>query len=719
MKRSIVLSFAILLLLCVPFIEAFGADGYDLWQGYNRIDASRMPAGYADIASGILAPGDDPTIVIARDELQLGLESMLGRDVPLESSVTSGAIVIGTPATYSDIGAGAFTSDLTTAGPEGFVIRANTTSNGHKITTIAGNTSLGVLYGVYHYLRLVGTLQSVDDLNVVSSPKLQRRMLNHWDNLDGSIERGYAGQTLWQWDDLPDTIDPRYTDYARAMASIGLNGTVLNNVNSTPIILDAEHLTKVAALADVFRPYGIKVYLSINFGSPLKPAEVGSLPGQRRGPRGGIGTLDTADPSDPAVQAWWNAKANEIYKIIPDFGGFLVKSNSEGMPGPNDYGLTQADGAVMMGNALAPHGGIVMWRAFVYDSSLDSDRTKRAYIEFKPLDGKFPDNVIVQVKNGSLDFQAREPYNPIFGAMPNTQLMPELQVTKEYLGHSIHMVYLAPMWKEFFDFDTFAEGAGTTVGRISDGSAQDFKLTAIAGVANTGSDRNWSGHDLLQSNWYAFGRLAWDYTLTAEQIADEWICQTLTREPKAVAAVHDMLIGSREAVVNYMVPLGLHFIKEGGTHYGPDPGYARNIPDYTSVNYHRADSLGIGYDRSSTGTNMTAQYFPPIRDLYDNIETCPENLILWFHHVPWDYKLSNGLTLWDELCYKYYEGVAFVTDSRKTWDSLKSSIDPGIHAAVAARLEQHERDATIWRDTCVTYFQTLSKRPIPEDVTIR
>jgi alpha-glucuronidase len=713
MKRLFKLTISVFLLFCVTFNDAFGADGYDLWLGYNRIESSVLPAGYSSIAAGILAPGSDPSIMIARDELRRGLEKMLGRPVPVVAEINKpGIIVIGTPTTVPALRQEQIVSDLKTVGQDGFVISTAPYQN-IRITYIAANTPVGALYGAYHYLRLVGTLQPVDNLAVVSIPKIQRRMLNHWDNLNGSIERGYAGTSLWRWSALPDTIDQRYRDYARAMASIGLNGTVLNNVNASPLILGSDYLPKIAALATVFRPYGVKVYLSINFGSPLKPAAQGS-----RQP-GGVGTLDTADPLDPAVQAWWKAKADEIYTLIPDFGGFLVKANSEGMPGPNDYKRTHADGANMLAKALAPHGGIVMWRAFVYDESVDTDRTKRAFMEFKPLDGKFDDNVIVQVKNGALDFQAREPINPIFGAMPKTQLMPELQVTKEYLGHEIHLVYLAPMWKEFFDFDTYAHGKGTTAGKIADGSAQGYKLTAIAGVANTGSDRNWCGHDLLQANWYAFGRLAWDYTLTSEQIAGEWTRQTLTRDPKAIAAVNGMLMGSREACVNYMVPLGLHFLKEQNIHYGPDPAYSRGRADYTATYYHKADSLGIGFDRSSTGSNLAAQYFPPVRDMYDNLKTCPDNLLLWFHHVPWDYKLSNGRILWDELCYRYYSGVAFVSDARKTWTSLANVIDPGIHTAVAARLEQHERDAGIWRDTCVQYFQTYSKRPIPPDVEKR
>jgi alpha-glucuronidase len=710
MKRSIILFITAFLLLCVPFIDALGADGYDLWLGYSRIDSSVLPAGYASIATGILAPGSDPTITIARNELRQGLEKLLGRAVPEQTSISkAGMIVVGTPATYPALNQGQTAADLKTAGTDGFVIRTQTIG-GQRATVIAGNTPAGALYGAFHYLRLVGNLQPVDNLAIVSAPKLQRRMLDHWDNLNGSIERGYAGRSLWRWSALPDTIDQRYRDYARAMASLGLNGTVLNNVNATAQILTPEYLTKVAALANVFRPYGIRVYLAINFASPIKPAAQGSRGG------GGIGTLDTADPLDPGVQAWWNAKADEIYKLIPDFGGFLVKANSEGQPGPNDYKRTQADGATMLGKALAPHNGIVIWRAFVYDATLDADRVKRANLEFEPLDGKFPSNAIVQVKNGPLDFQPREPIHPLFGALPKTPVMPELQVTMEYLGQSTHLVYLAPMWKDCLDFDTYAKGKGSTVGRIVDGSVYGYKLTAIAGVANTGTDRNWCGHVFLQANWYAFGRLAWDYTLTSEQIADEWTRQTLTRDPKTVATIRTMMMGSRETTVNYMTPLGLHHIMRASDHYGPQPDYARGQVDWTPVYYHKADSLGIGFERSSKGSNAVGQYFPPVRDLYDNPKTCPDNLLLWFYHLPWDYKLSNGHILWDELCYRYYRGVSEVKGMQATWASLKNAIDPEIHAAVTAKLESQEQNAELWRDTCIKYFQTFSKRPIPADV---
>ncbi|MBP1666428.1 MAG: alpha-glucuronidase, partial [Bacteroidetes bacterium] len=517
--------------------------------------------------------------------------------------------------------------------------------------------------------------------------------------LDRSVERGYAGLSLWNWESLPGKPDERYTDYARANASVGINGTVLTNVNANALILTKDYLVKVAALANLFRPYGIRVYLTARFSAPVE-----------------IGNLKTADPLDPDVIKWWKAKADEIYSYIPDFGGFVVKANSEGQPGPQDYKRTHADGANTLADAVGPHGGIVMWRAFVYDNNVPDDRAKQAYNEFVPLDGKFRDNVIIQVKNGPVDFQPREPFHPLFGAMPRTPLMPELQITQEYLGSSTHLVYLAPLYEECLKSDTYAKGKGSLVAKVTDGSLDNHKLTAVAGVANTGDVRNWTGHPIAQSNWYAFGRLAWDPYLSSGMIADEWIRMTFSNNQETVRTLSSIMLGSREAAVKYMTPLGLHHIMYSGHYYGPGPWVSRGRQDWTSVYYHKADEKGIGFNRTSSGSNAVGQYFPPVRDLYENITTCPENLLLWFHHVPWDYRMKSGRSLWDELCYMYHDGVKTVQSMQDQWESIKVFIDKERFESVKALLVKQERDAKIWRDGCILYFQTFSKKPIPADL---
>jgi alpha-glucuronidase len=470
-------------------------------------------------------------------------------------------------------------------------------------------------------------------------------------------------------------------------------------VNSKAKSLTTEYLHKAAAIADTFRPYGIKVYLSARFNAPME-----------------LGGLDTADPMDPEVRAWWVKKADEIYSIIPDFGGFLVKANSEGQPGPITYGRTHADGANMLAKALEPHGGIVMWRAFVYDPD-DTDRIGQAYTAMKPDDGRFADNVLLQVKNGPLDFQPREPFSPLFGTMPKTQLMPELQVTQEYLGQSRQLAFLAPMWREFLDSDTYAKGEGSTVSKVMDGSLFGGKLTGVAGVANTGSDRNWTGHDLAQANWYAFGRLAWAPELSSEQIVDEWIRMSLTQTPSVIQTISKIMLESREAVVDYMTPLGLAHIMWQGHHYGPEPWCdTLSRPDWNPVYYHQADSEGIGFDRTKTGSAAAEQYMGKTHDDYVSLEKCPENLLLWFHHVSWDYKMNSGKTLWNELCLHYQRGVDWVEQARKQWTALEGSIDSDVYSRVSDKLAVQEKDAGRWRDACILYFQTFSKREIPDGV---
>lgn len=682
----------------------------DLWLDYRLVSNRPLLQEYRNDLKVLVVSGHSETMELAAKELRRGLRLLLGQEVS-EGTGFEGAnsLVIGARGTLLTPILEEVQQELNAAGQEGYVLKTRTTARGRSILIVA-NHDVGVLRGAFHFLRLLQTQLPIRDLAIVSQPRIQYRLLNHWDNLDGSVERGYAGKSLWKWEELPGTIDPRYHDYARANASLGINGVVLNNVNANPDILKAEYLRKVAALADVFRPYGIRMFLSANFSSPI--SEKFEFEARRRG---GIGDLSTADPLDPHVRSWWKNKVSEIYQLIPDFGGFLVKASSEGMPGPNDYGRTHAEGANMLAEVLEPHGGIVMWRSFVYEAAVDPDRTKRAYKEFVPLDGKFRSNVFVQPKNGPLDFQPREPVNPLFGAMPKTPLMLELQVTQEYLGHSTHLVYLAPMWKEYLEFDTHANGGGSTLASIVDGSVHSYPMTGIAGVANTGDDRNWTGHFFAQANWYAFGRLAWDHTLSSEELAVEWIGMSLGNDTTVLSTVRKMMMGSWEACVQYMTPLGLHHIMQEHFHYGPEPGLDKGREDWTSVYYHRAGTTGIGSNRSSSGSNAVSQYFSPVRERFDDLTTCPEEYLLWFHHVPWDYRTKSGRTAWDELCHRYHTGVKYVAQMQEQWRSLESRVDPAIFQQVDEKLAQHVRDAGIWRDTCLTYFQRFSGKPIVGD----
>ncbi len=674
-------------------------DGYRLWLRYDLISDPVILDQYRSSVNGWLFEGDSPVFTSAANELQTGLGGLLGETVPRVKSVRkNGTIVAGTAQSSRIIASLKLNDKLSAIGEEGFLI-LSTRYKRKDVTVIAGNTDRGVLYGVFHYLRLMQMHTSLEGLSISSSPKTKIRILNHWDNLDRSVERGYAGLSLWDWEALPGEVSERYTDYARANASVGINSTALTNVNANALILTKDYLEKVAVLADVFRSYGLKVYLTARFSAPVE-----------------IGGLKTADPLDDDVRKWWKDKTDEIYSYIPDFGGFLVKANSEGQPGPQNYGRDHADGANMLADAVAPHGGVVMWRAFVYDNNVPDDRAKQAYNEFINLDGKFRENVIVQVKNGPIDFQPREPFHPLFGAMPKTPLMPELQITQEYLGSSVHLVYLAPLFEECLKSDTYAMGKGTLVAGIIDGSVENHELTAIAGVSNTGDVRNWTGHPFAQSNWYAFGRMAWDPWIESSVIADEWIRMTFTNNRDVVTKISRMMMDSREIAVDYMTPLGLHHIMYEGHHYGPGPWVSRGRQDWTSVYYHRADSAGIGFDRTSKGSNAVGQYFKPVRDTYENLETCPENLLLWFHHVPWDYRLKSGNTLWDELCIRYDSGVRSVGKMKNEWISLKGSVDNDRHEMVMKFLEMQERDARIWKNACILYFQTFSGKPIPAQV---
>ncbi|MCJ8165318.1 alpha-glucuronidase [Pontibacter sp. E15-1] len=697
MRKRLAYLLPLLLLLLVPDC-LHAEDGYRLWLRYDKVqDAARLQ-NYQQAIKEVVVEGSSPTLALVQQELRNGLSGLLGQQVPLAQRPTqAGAVVAGTPASSALIKTLALDDRLKQVGKEGYLL-LSTNLSGKPATVIAANTEVGVLYGTFHLLRLLQTQQDIRSLAISSAPRIQHRMLNHWDNLDRTVERGYAGFSLWDWHKLPDYIDQRYLDYARANASIGINGTVLTNVNANALVLTKPYLEKVKALADAFRPYGLKVYLTARFSAPIE-----------------LGGLKTADPLDPQVQAWWKQKADEIYTYVPDFGGFLVKANSEGQPGPQNYGRNHADGANMLADAVAPHGGIVMWRAFVYDDKVPDDRAKQAYNEFKPLDGTFRDNVLVQVKNGAIDFQPREPFHPMFGAMPKTPLMMEFQITQEYLGQATNLVYLAPLYKEVLNADTYAKGKGSTVGKVIDGTLDSHTLTGIAGVSNIGTDRNWTGHQFAQSNWYTFGRLAWDHTLSSEKIADEWLRMTFTNNSAFLAPVQTLMLNSHENYVNYTTPLGLHHLMGWSHHYGPGP-WIKDKPraDWTAVYYHQADEKGIGFDRTKTGSNAVAQYFPPVQKEFGSLKKVPEKYLLWFHHVPWDYKTNSGRILWDELAYRYSGGVDSVRQMQQTWDKLEGMVDAERFFHVKTFLAIQEKEARRWRDSALLYFQTFSKRPLPQ-----
>lgn len=668
MKKYLILLFTVLTSLHV----SAQSDGSQLWLGKQ----------YANSCQVISQLPDDATAKIAKQELE---NNWRGKNVELkiDKSLNLG---------------------------EGYNIYARPAQQGDNIqyeATITASNPIGLLYGAYELIRL----QNTDAYNTGSGnqqnfskaidetekPQVGLRILNHWDNLDGSIERGYAGKSIFKWEEIKlgkngkggsisKSLHDRLITYARANASLGINGSVLNNVNASPKMMTAEYINKVKVIANILRPYGIRVYLSINFASPMA-----------------LGYTKTADPLDKKVQQWWKKKAKEIYATIPDFGGFLVKANSEGQPGPGDYHRTHADGANMLADAVKPYGGIIMWRSFVYGANhKGEDRVKQAVSEFKGMDGKFRDNVILQSKNGPLDFQPREPYAPIFDNIKQTPQIAELQITQEYLGQSKHLTYLAPMWKEFFGF------------------VNPDRLVGISGVANIGDDANWCGHPFSQANWYAFGRLAWNPSLTAEEIAHEWLVQTYeNQDEKFTKPVEMMMMTSREACVNYMMPLGLHHIFKFDHHYGPEPdGFIASYPlEWCPVYYHKADAQGVGFDRSSKGTDAVGQYSEPYRSLYDNIATCPEEYLLWFHHVPWTYKMKSGSTLWQELCMKYNMGVAMVEVYRDFWHTSAKQYMKGHEQEwqhTDSLLNVQLENAKEWRNTCLKYFQTFSKMKIYE-----
>lgn len=650
---------------------AFANDGYNLWLGEPRQQVEPVT---------VEMVGDSPTLRIAADELRLRLPAM---SAPVVLARSDDPVLAGTSLASQSLGA------------EGYRVQS-VNIGGRNVTLVTAATDIGILYGSFALLRHLGSGGDAAKIDLSSAPQTKLRILNHWDNLDGVVERGYSGQSLWDWWVLPDFKDPRYADYARANASIGINGTVLNNVNAKAESLTAPYIAKSAALADVFRPYGIKVYLSVRFSAPIE-----------------IGGLKTADPRDPAVAAWWKAKADEIYRAIPDFGGFLVKANSEGQPGPRDYGASHGDGANMLAAAVKPHGGIVMWRAFVYADTDPEDRAKQAYTEFKPLDGTFADNVLVQVKNGAIDFQPREPFHPLFGAMPKTPLMAEFQITKEYLGFATHLAYLGPMFEEALDAQTGVR-RGETVASVVTGEADGHTLSGMAGVANIGRDRDWSGGTFNQANWYVFGRMAWDPSLSSEAIAREWAAQTFGNDSVVTDTVVKMMMRSREAVVDYTGPLGLAHLFATGHHYGPGPWVSDLArPEWNPVYYHRATRTGIGFDRTRTGTNAVAQYAPSLAKRYADPKKTPVEELLWFHHLPWDYRMADGQTLWEEMVRRYDRGVATVTDMRRQWATLKLRVDGERWSKTDAFLAIQEREALWWRDASLAYWMSINGLPLP------
>lgn len=677
-------------------------EGYNLWLGYPQIENQTVRSEYLHATNSIYFSAKTPMLQTARKELLRGLNAMLDTisDVGDSRNSMNTMWVVKKDDLNRQL-QGELKKDFEQIGKEGFIIKSIPV-NGKRLLLISAKSDKGILYGVFKFLQLMKFHKSIDELNIIEEPKLDLRMLNHWDNLDRTVERGYAGFSLWNWQKLPEYIDLRYIDYARANASIGINATVLTNVNANALALTPAYLEKVAALADVFRPYGIKVYLTARFSAPVE-----------------IGGLNTADPLNRDVIEWWKNKTREIYKMIPDFGGFLVKANSEGQPGPQNYGRTHVDGANMLGSALQPFGGMVIWRAFVYSATDTTDRAKQAFAEFVPYDGKFLDNVLVQVKNGPIDFQPREPFHPMFGAMPNTSLVMEFQITQEYLGFSSHLVFLPKLYEEVLDAETYREGNNSTIAKVIDGSLFNNKITGMAGVANIGTDLNWTGHPFAQANWYGYGRLAWDPYLSSETIADEWLRLTYFNDPGFLDPVKEMMAISREAVVNYMTPMGLHHLMATGHHYGPGP-WVNDLsrPEWNPTYYHKADKFGIGFDRTPSGSNATSQYAPELAKLYNNPETSPEEYLLWFHHLPWDYKLKNGEILWDAIALKYQKGVDQVKEMLDLWKQAKMYISDEQYNEVNMLLHIQLKEAKWWRNACLLYFQTFSERKLPAGVEL-
>ena len=678
------------ILICslLSFQFTYAESGYQLWLRYHQIRNQKILIEYQHNIRLVYIESSSPTSAILKSEIVNGLKGLLNKKISITKNKVEADLLFN------------INTKTATNSEEGFDIHSIKNKDNKFKVYISAKKDIGLLYGGFHFLRILQNEQSIDTININSSPSLSIRILNHWDNLNRSIERGYAGISIFNWHTLPDYIDQRYIDYARANASIGINGTVLTNVNANATILTTSYLLKVKALADLFRPYGIKVYLTARFSAPIE-----------------LDKLKTADPLNSEVQRWWKNKAKEIYELIPDFGGFLVKANSEGQPGPQNYGRSHSDGANMLADAVAPYHGIIIWRAFVYNNEIAEDRFKQAYNEFKPLDGNFKKNVLIQVKNGPIDFQPREPFHPLIGAMPKTPLMMEVQLTHEYLGQATHLVYEAPMFKEILQTDSYVKGTNSSIASIINGDLFEHQqMNGMSGVANIGNDINWCGHPFAQANWYAFGRLTWNTNLTSEEIATEWIKQTFGTQQESIKSIQKIMLGSYESMVEYMTPLGLHHIMGNGNHYGPLPwGNSFSRADWNPVYYHKADSLGIGFNRTSSGTNALSQYNKEVQIKWADSSTCDEKYLLFFHHVSWNHPMKSGRNLWNELCYTYNDGVERVKEMERLWISTKNNIDGDRYHQVEQLLKIQLKEAEWWRDACLLYFQTFSKQPFPKN----
>ena len=675
-----------------------GEDGYELWLRYAPLSDEQRDDAARALGNSVHFPATGASLLAAKAELELALPRLLGVSTVVDAE--GSRLWVGTATSCAAVAALGLRLD--SLGAEGFRI-LRTRVNGIERTVVAAQTEVGALYGVFRLLTVLAQGRPLESLCCVEIPKVQLRMLDHWDNLDGSIERGFAGHSLWNWFNLPHVVSPRYTDYARANASIGINCVSLTNVNANALVLTDDYLAKVAVLADLFRPYGIRVFLTARFSAPME-----------------VGKMTTADPRAAGVQQWWKCKARDIYESIPDFGGFVVKANSEGQPGPQDYERSHAEGANMLADALEPFGGTVLWRAFVYDSEVPDDRAKQAFNEFVPVDGEFRSNVMLQVKNGPIDFQPREPIHPLFGAMPRTPLMLEFQLTQEYLGNATHLAYLAPLFEEVLREETFHGNAdspaGSTVARVVDGSLHQYRTTGVAAVSNIGDEPNWCGHPFAAANWYAFGRLCWDLDASAEQLAREWLALTFCSQPDFVEPMSELMMRSREAVVRYMTPLGLHHIMAYNHHQGPGPWVDHCRPDWTSTYYHRADEDGVGFDRTSSGSNALAQYTAEFQRKYDDPQSCPLQFLLWFHRIKWTERLADERTLWEQMCRAYQQGVDDVRWMRDVWTRTQGRVDTLRFEQVAALLALQEREAVWWKDACLAYFQSINGLPFPTEI---
>lgn len=655
-------------------------DGRELWLRYRPVLSDARMLEYHRQLTQVVRQGEHPILGSAEAELVRGLSALLGRTVPAASTPSgSGSVVLGTRASSPAVASAVPESELADVGPEGFVLRWAGGRDG-GVLVVAGGGERGVLYGAFHLLRLVQTEQRLAELDVRERPANALRLHNHWDNINDTVERGYAGASIFQWS-VPG-LSPLVHGYARSMASLGLNRTVVNNVNANPRFLTPAMLDEVALVADALRPWGVRLMLSANFASPIV-----------------LGGLPDADPLDPAVAAWWRDKADEIYEKIPDFGGFLVKANSEGQPGPTNYGRTHAEGANVIADAVAPHGGLVIWRAFVYDLS-DGDVSTDAYDTFKPLDGQFADNALVQAKYGPVDFHVREPVHPLFGGLPNSRMTLELQVTQEHVGHSTHLCYLVPWWKQVLDFDIHADGPGTTVAKVVAGESYGAGLGGLSGVSNFGDATNWTGHHLAAANAYGFGRLAWDPTLEPAQITREWLAMTFGARPALVRRMSEVLLGSWAVFERYTSPLGIgNLVNGSGGHYDPAPETGQH-----------SDAETVGNDRTvATGTGYTGLYHEPWRSTYESLETVPDELILFMHRVPYEHRLHSGKTVIQHIYDSHFTGLEEAYAEREAWLEVHRWVDDRRHAETVERFDAQMAHATVWRDTIVGYFFRLSR----------